>query len=406
MFRTISITVLAFVITSLILALNFNTRSMLSWEDERFERALVEHENNPPSSLRPITSRMMRALVESSSVSYRTAFILTQYPALFVMLLCFGLTLHKAGFDHRRQTYGVLIAGFAYPVLCAHFVPNFTWDDIWAYLGLVWFLYFLLDKKLYAAALALAFAAMNRENALAALPAFYFFRDTQDSQKGAALKQWIAPALIPLTAYIVYRLWLYPDALPGRFTRLPVNFTDLERTRQSLYSLFVSYGWIWTVCALGYLRAIGHRCSTPAKLAHSALWVGMLGVLVTLVAASARETRLFFISFVFVIPCALLAFGGICSEGSAAPYVRIIRSWRFVTIAALTFALSVALSIWLFPRFEYLPMLDFHRIYFALNLTLSILAICIWNTRLKMALFASGAESDPQTKIPPIVDSD
>lgn len=130
MFQTISITLLAFVITSLILALNFNTRSMLSWEDGRFERALVEHEDNPPSSLRPITSRMMRALVESSSVSYRTAFILTQYPALFVMLLCFGLTLHKAGFDHRRQTYGVLIAGFAYPVLCAHFVPNFTWDDL------------------------------------------------------------------------------------------------------------------------------------------------------------------------------------------------------------------------------------------------------------------------------------
>lgn len=397
MFRTLSISILALVITVLILALNINTRSFLNWETERFEKVLGQHEVKPPFFLRPITTRMMRALVESGYFTYRTAFALTQYPALFLMLLSFGLTLRKAGFDHRRQMYGLALVGFAYPVLCAHFIPNYTWDDIWAYLGLTWFLYFLLDKKLFAAALALTFAALSRENALVALPAFYFFRDTENSQRGAALLRWIVPALIPLAAYTVYRMWLYPDTLPERFTRLPVNFINLERSRQTLYSLFVSYGWIWTLCALGYLRAMGHRAlhrySTPVRLAQSALWVGMLGVLTTLVAASARETRLFFISFIFVVPCALLALSDERSPEQTTPYRDTIRSWRFATVAALTLLLSIFFSIWLFPRFDYLPMIDFHRVYFAINVTLTFLVICLWNARLSRALFASGARS-------------
>lgn len=259
---------------------------------------------------------------------------------------------------------------FSYPVLCIHFIPNFSWDDLWAYIALIWVVYFFLKEKYFLTVIFFSFAILSRESSVLILPFFYFYKN----QKGFRLSHKILLSM-SIAAYLLYRMWLFPDFNPNRFSNIINNFVDLNSTKQSLYSLFISFGYLWIASFVGYKSLINKNAVTNIRLDKnfflSAFIISILCIIVILFSAQARETRLFFIPFIFLIPLALSTMDNIYLKTKALfnEYSKII----FIIISLILFILLIIFSVIIFPVFSFLPMIDFHRVLFAIHLFI----ICI-----------------------------
>jgi hypothetical protein len=369
----------ALFLTVLILLVNMNLRTQLAEDEAMWQNRLELHQGNPPFSLRPFTSAVTGFLSEQYGLSLRDAFVVGQYPLVFALLWSFALFLKRLMFSIRQQLYGMWALALSFPILCVHFIPNFSYDDLWAYIGLVWMAYCLVAGRLFLASACLLFAALSRESVLIVFPAFFVFRGREIS-----LRTCLLAAVLPVALYLAYRLMLYPEIRSGRFTRLPVNFADAGETRQTLHSLFVSFGWLWFAAGAAirnYLKSGIRQINRHVRsLSVSALIVGLSCVTLTLAAALARETRLFYTPFVFLIPLAVFHLENIRPAMDRVKNRG--RLWLVWLLAIMILAASVLLSILIFPSFRYLPMLDFHRVYFAFNLALAVMVLTMTNGRL------------------------
>lgn len=357
---------ISLILTALILSLNINLKTLLNYSDSQWNDALALHQNEMPFSMRPMTSGAIVVLQEFFSV--RTSFIIHQYALLFLLFISFAIYLKSLSFRSRTIIGGLVMLAFSYPILCLHFIPNFSWDDIWAYIGITWMAYFFFKDRFILSAICLAFAVLNRESVLVILPLFYFYRKEKNIST-AQLLLLVSPALL----YIVYRGAFFPDFLPGRFTRLLANFGSLGEGHQSLYSLFISFGYLWVAGLFFACKSFRPEGNSPGILCgnfqKSSLAVSLLSVLIVLTAALARETRLFFIPFIFIIPLSLNTVRAICEK------VKIRNKVKTAFLVLLLLALWVIGSIFIFPSFDYLPMIDFHRVLFALHATMIVLLV-------------------------------
>jgi hypothetical protein len=363
----------ALFLTILILLVNLNLPTMLRQDEQTWRQRLEYHESEYPFSLRPLTNVASRVLTEQAGLTVRDAFIVGQYPLLFVLFVSFAGYLRMLGLRQNRQIIGVWMLGLSFPILCVHFIPNYTWDDLWAYIGLVWMAGFLARGKFFFAAVCLTFAALSRESMLIAAPAIFVFRRDESWRKR------LIAALLPIVLYGAYRLLLFPDVLAGRFTRLLVNFGDAGEVRQTIHSLFVSFGCLWVLAALPLVKTFraGTVIDEPLtrRLADSALIVAMLTVVLTLTASLARETRLFFTPFVFIIPSALVGLDGFTR---AVSWLRARKSvWLLLSMAIAICCASMAITVLMFPSYPFLPMLDFHRVFFGLHLAASAMVLLV-----------------------------
>ncbi len=365
-------TVLAVLLTALILLLNANLRTMIGESETLWQDRLEMHEADFPFKLRPLTTLVTRTIAENTDLSVRDAFIVGQYPLLFIFLLSFALYLRQLGFAPRQRLLAIGLLAFSFPVLCLHFIPNYTWDDLWAYIGLTWMAVFLVRGRCYTAALCLALAAFSRESVLVVAPAFYFYRREKERSPN-----WLLAAGLSVAVYLLYRALLFPEVLPGRLSLLLVNFANAAEARQTLHSVFVSFGWLWVLAAVGIARALRTGCgeanSSIRKLALSALIVSPLCVFLTMTFSLARETRLFFTAFVFVVPLATREL--IRLRSVSARFMERRPPWLVVGSAVALVTVCIGVTVLVFPSYPFLPMIDFHRVFFALHLAGAIVVV-------------------------------
>ena len=215
---------------------------MLSWTDSQWDVVLTLHQNVTPFNLRPLTTLIVSFLYTNFSISIGTAFIIQQYSILFIFFVSFSYYLKGLGFTKKNILIGLWILGFSYPILCLHFIPNFTWDDIWLYISLVWVLHFFVKEKYLISAVFLTFGALNREVIFIILPLLYLSRN-KDNHKYSQMTLYI----VPITLYLLYRLLAAPEIFPGRFSHFIDNFANLDKARQSIYSLIISFGYLWAL---------------------------------------------------------------------------------------------------------------------------------------------------------------
>lgn len=351
-----------------ILVLNLSLPTMLRQSDDMWQATVELHDTSSPFALRPLTTQTTILIAHATGLSMKWSFVLNQYLLLFLLFLSFAVFLRRLGLNGRQRLIGLIVLGMAYPVLCLHFIPNYTWDDLWLYLGVVWMAYFLVDGRVFPAAIVMLLTTLGREHILMFAPVFFVWGRPKNS-----FGRVIASLLIPVVGYALYRYLQFPDIAPGRFAQWAKNFGNTEMTRQTLYSLFVSFGWLWGAFVLTIRSAppadSGVDNEIYRKLRSSTLIMAPLAVAVVLIMVTARETRIFFPPFIYLIPLGVLWIR--CATTNSAGG----RDIRFYLLWSIILAGSVLLSIWLFPRFDFLPMIDFHRVLFALNLTLGLFVI-------------------------------
>ena len=349
------------ILTVIILLINISLRTQLSFSDARWIQILELHQDAIPFNLRPLTSFIVYLLSTNFPISIATAFIIQQYSLLFILFVSFGYYLKGLGFTRKDTIIGLWFLGFSYPILCLHFIPNFTWDDLWLYISLVWVIYFFIKEKYLISAVFLTFGALSRESIFIVLPFLYIFRNKHKNKCSQ-----VALCIAPIALYLIFRLLIAPEIVPGRFGQLFVNFATLDIAKQSLYSLIVSFGYLWILFIVSAKESVKIVNKFDERFVLGSIVVIMLCVFLTFTTTTARETRLFFIPFVFLIPIALSGLDRMMDK-----YRILVRKYskpRVVIVEIVLFMLLILFSVLLFPRFEYLPMIDFHRVLFALHL--------------------------------------
>ncbi len=357
----------AFFFTIIIFLLNYFLRTMLLYSLTEWESVYQIHQSEIPFRLRPFTNLTLYYLVNFFSLSISKAFIIHQYLLLFLFFVSLVFYFKILSFSQAQRILGLTITAFSFPILCLHFIPNYTWDNLWMYIGLIWFGYFIIKQNYYVASLFLLFSAFSHESALFVTIGFYFFRNKSKSQLN-----WILPSLIPVVGYLIFRTIVYPDVMTERFSHIIGNFENTDATRQTIFSIIVSFGWMWAVMVWGVWKR--NKLNQLVKsFLFSSLFASIVTILIVLFVGKARETRLLYTPFLFLIPLVLFLLNDFF-DSLWRVYLRIGKI-RFCMLSLMILIISILLTISIFPSFSYLPMIDFHRVYFALNLFVVLLAL-------------------------------
>ncbi|KAA3631761.1 MAG: hypothetical protein DWP97_12390 [Calditrichaeota bacterium] len=344
---------LSFLLTLLVFCLNYFLRTMIYHAEDIITGTYYYHQTAYPFKLRPFTSMAMFYLNEMH-LSFLWSFIVHQYGLLFLFFISITRLLKQFELTQTDRIIGLFITALTFPILCIHFVPVYSYDDIWAYLCVVWMFYFIIKDKFYIAALFWMISLISRESMVLLFPLFFIYRN-----KSKSIFSWCIPMMLPVFFYSSARIFFFPEVLEGRFTRLIVNFENADTIRQTIYSLFISFGWLWAFIIVPFKN----QSDEDKKLYLSAIVISLLTIVVVLNTALVREVRLLFTPFVVIIPYVLMRFRQVI------PKMKSYMTLQYISRVILLFIVSVILTVILFPSFTYLPMIDFHRVLFAMHLT-------------------------------------
>ncbi|MFH2050194.1 MAG: hypothetical protein ABIJ12_12170, partial [bacterium] len=112
--------------------------------------------------------------------------------------------------------------------------------------------------------------------------------------------------LIPVAIYLFYYFSFRVDPDPKRYQQIYFNFETFIRGRDTIFSLFISFGSLWLLAFCSFIRELNKNKTRQEKfLFWSTIYFTIITVIVTLFFTRARETRILFPPFIFLIPFAL-----------------------------------------------------------------------------------------------------
>jgi len=354
---------------ALCLAAHFYLDSMFNVGDDGWRFRLQLHQDYYPFSARTFTTYPAVWLGELLGGRFEMSFALVE----FFLFIALGPLLYRylraLGFDPAGARGGMVIFYLSYPMIAAFHEPVCSWDDFWQYGALILAFTFLVKKQPVRSVLAFAVGVAAREPTLLIYPVWAYAFLTNIS-----LPRLQKLSLSALPLIVAAGFWLAVDHEPAATTihSITENFRDVAWTRNSLYSLFMGLGWLWLPLPFAlYSRRVRNALPTRMQfIRYGSLWATLIVVAVVLWAAYARETRLFFPPFVFVIPL-VMYFLKLHKDA-----YRRLFTWRCsiwaVLLAAASLAAGIYLSNWLFPDFDYRSSEPFARLYFGLHVAAAL----------------------------------
>jgi hypothetical protein len=341
---------------------------MLVRDDAAWDRIIQFGLDYYPFSGRILTTQFVLGLNSLLGVSYRVAFIALQYSLMFLLGVSFFYFLRSMKFNLSWSTAGVMMLLASYPVLCAFHDPVYTREDFWEYLALVLCFWGIVRQRLILSALALTLGMVAREATVVFWPVFAL--GVWQNEETSRTRKWLTLGL-PVVLFGLYALNFHHLPEGGRLDHFSKNFLSPERTSDSLYSLLVSFGVLWLTTVLGLAREtrILFRYPHSRLMVIGALTMIPVSTFMALNFGLARETRLFFPPFVFMIPISLWYIAGrtrllarVFSMGYGIPGA---------VSMVLSLGVGIALANLLFPTFELRGWPEFARAYLGVHLGLA-----------------------------------
>lgn len=353
------------------LFVQFYWNSMFDVADDGWLFRLRLHQDYYPFSARIFTTYPVIWLGKLLGSRYELAFGLFQYSLYFILGPLLYQYLRRLKIEHLWALGGLVIFYLSYPMIAAFHEPVSTWDDFLQYGALIMAFSFLIAGRLSASTIAFSFGVAAREATILIYPV-WALAIWMKSEKPAMYR--LRFMLLPLL--VGAALWYFPEKEPAAkgIHSIQENFRDAKWTRNSLYSLFMGLGFLWVMIPLALFSK---RVTETLKGTRRFVWLGSLYAppavtLVVLFAAYARETRLFFPPFVFVIPLVLVFL-----HKYRESYIRYFSRGHY-TSAVLTIGLALwlgrELSLWLFPHFDYRSALLFAQGIFGGHVAVAIVA--------------------------------
>lgn len=314
------------------------------------------------------------------AIPYRTSFFGLQFLLMFLSGPAFALYLSRLGFTSRQNMAGMLIYYFSLPVFLAHIEPHHLWDDFWVFLMVPLALALTIERKTVLAVLTMTWAILAREITALFLPVWLLFmlHSERDRRYSTIVMAFVVTLLLVFTA----RLFLTGINTGDIAFKLPFNFENEMRTRDTIFSVITSMGFLW-VTGL-WVTVTGSTKPRPWLniIRFGALFTVLGYISTTLLIAQARESRLLFPPFVFLIPLTLIYIEDrwwLFKEFYAGKSRRQASILTFVIIA-----LSLAVATMLFPTFEYRSWHDGNRAYLGFHIAITLVLIFMEVKRRKL----------------------
>ncbi|MEW6413285.1 MAG: hypothetical protein AB1483_12575 [Candidatus Zixiibacteriota bacterium] len=278
--------------------------SPMALPEEMWEAKLKFHMTWHPFAVRIWQSYATLAMNKLTGLAIKQSFFVIQYGLAMGLGLLFYRYLRHMLFDRIWANLGVVLLMTAYPVIGAHFEPTHTWDDIWSYIFLILLLLAVMRDRWILAGVYLVLGLFAREQILLLYPILILW--AWWSRKQVPTGRQVIGLVFPVAVYFLYRLLLWEEIDPKRWQLLLFNFDGEGRINDTIVSAIIAFGFMWLTSLLGWMSVVNHgRIEEKRYLATGgAIFVG-LTVLFTFVLTFARETRIFFPPFVFVIPLTL-----------------------------------------------------------------------------------------------------
>ena len=249
----------------------------------------------------------------------------------------------------------------------AHFEPIFTWSDFWIYL-LVPLSFAPACERRYGLSVAcMAIALLARETTLLMLPWIYFF--AQSGRPSSKLSAAVA-VTASLLLFFAIRFLVFGPGFPSPNMKLVFNFENAVRTRDTLFSVFVSLGFVWVVGLTHAFLQLRTGETTRRTLAWGGVVVSLGYLSSGLLFGQARASRLFAPAAIFLVPLTLdyVRHNAQSIRSSLKPLIR--RWWLGSITVILVVGGAPVLGKILVPSFEYRAWHDGNWGYLGVNLAL------------------------------------
>lgn len=390
--------------------------------DEAYMTEIVEyHKTLPVFAARPLSTALIEIVHTVVGVGYGTAFLVVQIGLLTLVAFALYELARHLSLSHREALWSLPVFYTSYTILFAFFASIYTYDEPLQYLAIICGLIFLLRGRRLGAAMFFLVALIARETTLILFPALYWFWLLPRYRQSSAISSpWYAraeiqaalPLIIPLVGYaLFYVVWMrYIGALIDsgsylvheRFQHFFINFQNPSFALESLAAPFI------TVAIPALLAWVGQ---SSADLERERLWRRMtivtfvINTPIVLVAAYARESRLFALPLLFLWPWTgkyvMVLWSTLRSRTQSFDARRLLSKNGILRLIVLCiFLFEVMVVLYWFLRFGYYPTApgNFetgYRLYIGMVM-ISVVAAVVWRVHLE------GSEHRPVDKKLPL----
>lgn len=361
-------TVIAFslIFTSFSILLHYLNPSTLRIIDEDFwQKILHVHQTAVAFKVRPWTTFITSMLHDYAGLPVKTSFFILQFSLLFISGLVFHRYLQMLSYTRKQAFLGTTIYFLSIPVLMAHFEPVHTWSDFWVYILIPLSFIFVIQKKYWWSLPCMILVTMARETSVIFYPLWMLLIYNQsDKQIGKS----IALPFVAFLGFLGLRFLMFGITPGDPRLELTSNFETGLRTSDTLFSLSASLGFVWVAGIAGISIIKKNKHAFKNFLIRGAVITVVGYISSTLLLGRARETRLFYPPFIFLIPLTL----SYLQTKTDILKQMFSKAHRLRTIISVLVVLVLSLFIsWqLFDSFEYRRWADGNRFFWGLNLAM------------------------------------
>ncbi len=356
--------------------------SPMTLPEDIWQEKLDYHLTYYPFAIRPFQTRATLLLHDLLSLPIRESFFAIQFSLTMCLGAFFYRFLRLLEFKQNWSLVGVALLMISYPILGAHFAPTHTWDDIWSYVFLVLAFSAVVGRRPVTAGVFITLGCFAREQILVFYPLLLLWAwwSRKEQSRGRLSVMLVAPLIV----YGLYRLLVYEDYDLGRFAHLRYNFETVLRASDTVVSAWIAFGVLWITALIGLVRNEQRPKTLESKLVFWGVLIALpITFLLTISTGRARETRIFFPPFLFVIPLSLYELRDLYDR--LRPVLTKQRFKTFALLVVVSISLGYGVAWLLFPEFDYGTNAEFRRqitgIHFGLSFLLLTALIAAWKKR-------------------------
>jgi hypothetical protein len=368
--RKLTIFSIAGLLTILSFITHYTSPSSMHYEESHWQQRLELHQSHPAFKARPFTTNFVLLIKNAFGLSHRTAFFILHFLLLIISGPVFYCFLSRLGFDFRPAIWGMIIYFLSLPVFMAHFDPVYTWSDFWVYIFIPLSFIYLLQRKYIPAILAFMIAMMARETTLIFLPVWFLFAYSHEAGKPARP---VTACIAILILSVSLRFIIFGTESVSLHSFVEFNFNNALRSSDTIFSLLVSLGFVWALGLFQLFSTPQHDFENYHLIRFGVAVTASGFILSTLLLAQARETRLFFPSFAFLIPLTLIYFSDHAKKLHLA--WRSISAPKRIVFLMLIMGISWGIVRMIFPEFEFRTWKDGNRVMLALHLAVTLIMV-------------------------------
>ncbi len=351
--------------------------SPLEMDHDLWEKRINAHLTEYPFKIRLLTTPIVVFMADLLRLPYREVFYALQFLLAAILGPAFYAYLKNLGFSNKISNIGVILLMSSYPIMAAHFEPVHTWDDFWVYLFLVLCFLALFRQKPIWGAILFTLSCFAREQTAIFYP-IYAFAFIRLSGK----IDWKKTAVLLAFPVIVYGAYFLNVRMPYQYT-IFFNFESAIRARDTIFSVFISFGLMWSLLPVALLIQAWQRMTSSGRfLVISSVYSMAVTLIFVLIFGRARKTRLLFPPFVFMIPLSLMIIRP-CLDFFY-KYTGRTGKIAFILVLIILMAAGIFAAFAVFPEFEFRQCANYCRQWAGINIGLMVSLIFLIITRRKV----------------------